>query len=187
LLLALAGTSVCAQSIQPSLTLRTGIKFKGDSYDGLMTGPKISRTGKHYVALVQSQPNASPPPKAIAAIVNGLVDAYLTHHPERYSSFVAPGAKSYIVDITNPPHDFLPDGFPLDLHGKITANTPYYLKILNDPDDVVRVEWLSDGQLAAISWLSIAGGKVWRVISDSDHPPPLPRSAFDPPEQSSPN
>jgi hypothetical protein len=174
------------QSPQPTPTLRSGIKFKGDHYDGLMTGPKISRTGKHYVALIQSQPNASPPPKEIAAVVNGLIEAYLTHHPERYSSFVASGAKSYIGDITNPPHDFLPDGFPLELQGKVTANTPYYLKILHEPDDVVRVEWLADGQLAAISWLYLSGGKVQQVISDGDHAPPLPPSAFDPPKGSTP-
>lgn len=187
LLLIFASVPLYAQSSQPTLTLRSGIKLKGDHYDGLMTGSKVSRTGKHYVALVHSQPNASPPPKEIAAVVNGLVTAYLNHQPERYSSFVTPGAKSYIRDVTNPSQDFLPDGFPLKLQGKVTANTPYYLQILHDPHTVVRVEWLADGQLAAISWLYISGGKVVQVISDSDHAPPLPRSAFDPPEPSTPD
>jgi hypothetical protein len=183
----LASIPLSAQSVQPSLTLRSGIKFKGDHFDGLMTGPKVSRTGKHYVALVQSPPNASPPPKEIAAVVNGLVEAYLSHHPERYSSFVVPSAQSYIHDVSNPPHNFLPHGFPLELKGKITANTPYYLKILHEPDDVVRVEWLADGQLAAISWLYLSGGKVQQVISDGDQAPPLPRSAFDPPKAPTPD
>lgn len=192
LLLLLSSVPLLAQTpqaspSQPALTLRSGIKLKGDHYDGLTTGPKVSRTGKHYVALIQSQPNASPPPKEIAAVANGLVDAYLGKQPERYSSFVAPEAKSYIRSVANTPNSFLPDGFPLELSGKVTANTPYYLKILHTPEDVVRVEWLADGQLAAISWLYISGGKVVQVISNDDRAPPLPRSAFDPPDPSTPD
>ena len=191
-LILLASAPLCAQPSQPSqsqpaLTLRSGIKLKGDHHDGLTTGPKVSRTGRHYVALIQSQPNASPPPKEIAAVANGLVDAYLGNHPELYPSFVVPEAKSYIRSVANTPKSFLPDGFPLKLSGKVTANTPYYLKILNTPEDVVRIEWLADGQLAAISWLYISGGKDTQVISKDDSAPPLPRSAFDPPDPSTPD
>lgn len=187
MLVALASVPVLAQQPQPNLTLRSGIRFKGDEFDGLETGPKVSRTGKHYVALIASQPNASPPPVQIAATVTGLVNAYLTHHPERYPSFVAPGAKSYVGSTFNPSHEFIPDGFPLEFKGKITANTPYYLVEMTKANlgfqQWVRVEWLSDGQLAAISVLTLVDGKVVEVITSGDHPPPLPRSAFDPPPE----
>ena len=182
LLLMLVSVPAHTQSPQSTLTLRSGIKFRGDEFDGLATGPKISHSGKYYIGLVQSQPNASPPPKEIASIVNGLIQAYLSHHPERYVSFVAPQAQSYVGSISNPSRNFLPDGFPLQLTGKVTANTPYYIRGMNTSDDVVRVEWLADGQLAALSWLNISGGKVVQVISDGAHPPPLPRSAYDPAE-----
>jgi hypothetical protein len=148
----------------------------------MSTGPKVSRTGEHYIGLIQSPPNASPPPKEMAAAADGLVEAFLTHHPERYAKFALPGTRSYLVGADSAPRRFLSEGFPLQLHGAVTANTAYYIKMESGPPDVVRIEWLSDGQLAALSWLYLSDGKVYQVISDSAHPPLLPRSAFDPPQ-----
>jgi hypothetical protein len=128
---------------------------------------------------VQSKPNASPVPKEIAPIVNGLVDAYLTHHPERYASYVMPGPISYIRDVSNPPHDFIPDGFPFEVRGKLTVNTPYYVTTILHSPPYVRIEWMEDGQLSFISWLQISDGKVVQIISDKAVPPPLPRSAYE--------
>jgi hypothetical protein len=189
LLLMLISVGADAQTTQPAHkpqpTLRSGLKFSGDFMDGLATGPKVSPTGKHYVGLVQSKPNASPVPKDLAPIVDGLVEAYLTHHPERYSSYVVPGPISYIRDVSNPPHDFIPDGFPFDVRGKLTVNTPYYVTTILHSAPRIRIEWLEDGQLSFISWLEISDGKVVQIISDRASPPPLPRSAFDPPESPS--
>lgn len=183
LLLMLGSVPAWAQSPQPPLTLRSGIQFRGDFWDGIATGPKVTQTGKHYVGLIQSEPNASPPPSDIAAVVNGLVEAYLNHHPERYADYAMPGAILYIGNKSRAPIDFLPKGFPFEYKGKLTANTPYYLgdKGMRGPP-YVRVEWLVDGQFAFATWLFVFAGKVREIIVDSANVPPMPRAAFDPPE-----
>jgi hypothetical protein len=187
LFLAITCVPTRAQSAGPQLTLHSGIKFKGDLFDGLATGRKLTPTGAPYVGLIQSNANASPLPKEVAAVVNGLIEAFLTHHPERYGSYVLAGPVMYIHDVGTQPRDFASNGFPFEFKGKLTANTPYYLKEKERSvaSYNVRVEWLVDGQLAFLTWLSVFHGKVIGIIADDAKPPPLPRSAFDPPDASS--
>jgi hypothetical protein len=186
LLLALSGVPAQAQSENPTLTLRSGIKFSGSLWDGLETGPKVTQTGKHYIGWIQSKPNASPPPKEIAVVVDGLVNAYLKQQPERYQLYALPGAILHFRDTQSPPVDFIPTGFQFKFKGKLTANTPYYLA-KNDPASYynVRVEWLVDGQFAFVTWLNVFEGKVIEMIADGAGGPPMPRSAFDPPDVAS--
>lgn len=90
----------------------------------------------------------------------------------------------YLQDKSSTPQDFIPNGFPFEFKGKLTANTPYFLgnKEMHNSPYNVRVEWLVDGQLAFLSWLEVGDGKIVEMIADGAHVPPMPRSAFDPPE-----
>jgi hypothetical protein len=182
LLLLMLAAPAYAQTAPPQPTLRSGLEFTNDFFQGLATGPVVTQSGRRYIGLVQSKPNASPLPKDIAPVVEGLIHAYLNHQAERYADFVLPGRILYIHDVLRTPREFGPDGFPFEFEGKLTANAPYYLTKMSAGSLYnVRVEWLVDGQLAFLTWLEVAEGKVLHVIVDAAKPPPLPREAYDPP------
>ncbi|MGY4397611.1 hypothetical protein ACVWZA_002805 [Sphingomonas sp. UYAg733] len=131
--------------------------LRGGPWDGLTIGDVVSPGGKPTRALEPSSRDASPLPPAYAPAVANFLKDYGDGllGPSTTSVDVGPNNRACRY-VGNTPCVLLSNfqGMPFD--EKCVPNAPYYLR----DSDRVRIEWMFNGKLYYITWLSVRHGKI---------------------------
>lgn len=175
LALALASQAPVATEVAPPQRRfhgpEAGTTFKGGPFDGLSTAELKTKSGEPYVTFIPSKPGLSPVPARLQRSVDGLIDAYEKDQPSRYRDYVLDDAPSYAgcIDLCAARRVFVSDGFPFKDHCR--GNAPYYLKSDDRSKEVVRIEWVCNGELWFLTYLHFQDGKISQLNSVRADPP----------------
>lgn len=132
----------------------------GGPMAGMFRGPEIAAGGRSLgISLLPSRPNASRPSADVAAALRTILDAEAAGDMTRARRLIADGAKMSFCsgETVAGCRAAVPfEGFAIP--GSTQANTPYALG-----DGLVRVEWISQGRAAFVSFVRFTDGKLAAV------------------------
>lgn len=148
---ALVATAVAIAAPQDGAAIASG------PMAGMFRGPPLVVEGRTLgTSLLPSPTDAAPPSAAIAAALRAILDAEAAGDIAAAQDAIAPNATmrfcpAQTVDGCRPAVAFA--GFAIP--GTAQANTPYALG-----NGIVRVEWISEGRAAYVSFARFVDGKL---------------------------
>jgi hypothetical protein len=137
--------------------------FVGGDYDGMGFRDVVRPDGALSAILLPSDAT-SPADASEAAVISGFLAAYYAEDWRALLKFVAPGAKSWIVERRPFPQvggpytgedEQLASFATFPFAERCVSKPPYKLK-----GGMIRLEWMCNGELWYVSWLKISAGRV---------------------------
>ena len=139
--------------------------FKGGVFDGMRVVSLKDGAGNLVNAFLPTEAK-SPVPADAAFIVSGLVKAYQEKKKDQYGQYFDPELWSSISTI----QEYYCFG---QLEGEtLSPSVPYYLGKSGDAEQV-RIEWISHGHVAYISYFHVVGGRIKVLGTEKATVPPV--------------